>query len=260
MNTDEASVEGAYRTSEFAVVNTADCQKHGPYDVKCLMVFNGKEMLSRCPLCVDNVNSNEVMINMGYPSRTISYEKKYPNMKVPTRFMSTRFSSIEERIHSVAYAGIKLGYEIAYDGRKSPMIISSQHSTGKTMLGCATLNEYYMGGLQCDGGVIIAYTTLGDMVSSLIDGYRDKVNSSYLIGAYNDPDLLFIDDIDTVTDHGRKILFNVIDHRYKTCKNLIIASSLQPAALRLHIGDRSVDRLREMGAVLSMVKFNKKKT
>lgn len=240
--------------------SVADCPKHGPYEVKCLMFFNGKSLLSKCPLCIDNVMVDEVSINMEYPSRAMSYEKKYPNMKVPPRFRGTRFSCIEERIHSVAYAGIKLAYEIAYDGRKSPMIISSQPSTGKTMLGCAALNEHYIGGMKSNGGLIIGYTTMDDMVSSMIDGYRDKMNTSYLMGAYNEPDLLFIDDINMVTDHGKKMLFTVIDHRYKNNKNLIIASSLHPEALRLHIGERSVNRLREMSATIAMVKLGKKKS
>lgn len=232
------------------------CPTHGAYDAKCLLVFNGQELLSRCPICVENVIAEDVSIQIRTNSRAIRYDSMYPYMAVPPLFRGSRFASIDHRIHSVAYSANKNGYayRIAYEGLRRPMIIISQRSTGKTMIGCITLNEYMINGNSTPGGVVVGYTTLEDMTRRVIDGSRNRDNVTHIMEAYTSPDLLFIDDVHGIRDSVQSILFRVIDSRYLQKKGLIMASSMAHAVLREHLGERIISRLNHMRAFVCTVK------
>ena len=231
------------------------CPTHGTYEAPILS-FNGRVHAGRCPMCVENVIAEDVSIQIRTNSRAIRYDSMYPYMAVPPLFRGSRFASIDHRIHSVAYTGHKnaYAYRIAYEGLRRPMIIISQRSTGKTMLGCITLNEYMIGGHSTPGGVVVGYTTLEDMTRRVIDGSRNRDNVTHIMEAYTSPDLLFIDDVYGIRDSVQSILFRVIDSRYLQKKGLIIASSLAHAVLREHLGEKIISRLNHMRAFVCTVK------
>ena len=231
------------------------CPTHGAYEAPILS-FNGRVHAGRCPMCVENVIAEDVSIQIRTNSRAIRYDSLYPYMAVPPLFRGSRFASIDHRIHSVAYSANKNGYaySIAYEGLRRPMIIISQRSTGKTMLGCITLNEYMIGGNSTPGGVVVGYTTLEDMTRRVIDGSRNRDNVTHIMEAYTAPDLLFIDDVHGIRDSVQSILFRVIDSRYMNQKGLIMASSMAHAVLREHLGERIISRLNHMKAFVCTVK------
>jgi hypothetical protein len=232
------------------------CPAHGAYEAKALLSFMGRPMMSRCPMCVDSVIADDVSIKIRTGARAIRYDSLYPYMAVPPLFRGSRFASIDHRIHSVAYSANKNGYayRIAYEGLRRPMIIISQRSTGKTMIGCITLNEYMINGNSTPGGVVVGYTTLEDMTRRVIDGSRNRDNVTHIMEAYTSPDLLFIDDVHGIRDSVQSILFRVIDSRYLQKKGLIMASSMAHAVLREHLGERIISRLNHMRAFVCTVK------
>lgn len=232
------------------------CPSHGAYEAKALLSFMGRPMMSRCPMCVDSVIADDVSIKIRTGARAIRYDSLYPYMAIPPLFRGSRFASIDHRIHSVAYTGHKnaYAYRIAYEGLMRPMIIISQQSTGKTMLGCITLNEYTIGGSSTPGGVVVGYTTLEDMTRRVIDGSRNRNNVTHIMEAYTSPDLLFIDDVHGIRESVQSILFRVIDSRYLQKKGLIMASSLAHAVLREHLGEKIISRLNHMKAFVCTVK------
>jgi len=231
------------------------CSVHGAYEAPVLS-FMGRMMVGKCPRCVDEVRAEDVSIQIRTNSRAIRYDTIYPYMAVPPLFRGSRLASIEHRIHSVAYAANKNGYayRIAYESLKRPMIIISKRSTGKTMLGCITLNEYAIGGSSADGGVVVGYTTLEDMTRRVIDASRNRANVTHIMDAYTTPDLLFIDDVHGIRESVQSILFRVIDSRYLQRKGLIMASSMDHAVLRESLGEKITSRLNHMKSFVCMVK------
>lgn len=231
------------------------CPTHGTYDAPILS-FNGRVQVGRCPMCVENVIAEDVSIQIRTNSRAIRYDSLYPYMAVPPLFRGSRFASIDHRIHSVAYTGHKnaYAYRIAYEGLRRPMIIISQRSTGKTMLGCITLNEYMIGGNSTPGGVVVGYTTLEDMVRRVIDASRNRANVTHIMEAYTTPDLLFVDDVHGIRESVQSILFRVIDSRYLQRNGLIMASSMDHAVLRESLGPSIMSRLNHMKAFVCTVK------
>lgn len=239
-----------------AAASSKVCDVHGVYEAKALLSFMGRTMMSRCPMCVDSVIADDVSIKIRTGARAIRYDSLYPYMAIPPLFRGNRLVSIEPRIHSVAYAGVKYAYSIAYEGKNKPMIIISQKSTGKTMLGCVALNEYAIGGNSTPGGVVVGYTTLEDMARRVIDASRNKANVTHIIEAYTKPDLLFIDDVHGIRESVQSILFQVIDSRYLQRKGLIMASSMAHVVLKQHLGYKIVTRLNEMKAFVCTAKKN----
>lgn len=239
-----------------ATTSSQVCDVHGVYEAKVLLSFMGRTLMSRCPMCVYNVIAEDVSIKMRTNSRANRYDSLYPYMAIPPLFRGSRLVSIDHRIHSVAYTGIKSAYSIAYEGKNRPMIIISQKSTGKTMLGCVTLNEYFISGQEKQGGVVVGYTTLEEMARRVFDASRDKANVTHIMEAYTTPDLLFIDDVHGIRDSVQAILFQVINSRYLHGKGLIMASSMAHVVLKQHLGDKIVARLNEMKAFVCIVKKN----
>lgn len=229
------------------------CSVHGAYEAPILS-FMGQCMTGRCPMCVENVIAEDVSIQIRTNSRAIRYDSMYPYMAVPPLFRGSRLASIEHRIHSVAYAGIKYAYRIAYENVRRPMIIISQRSSGKTMLGCVALNEYAIGGSSETGGVVVGYTTLEDMTRRVIDASRNRANVMHIMEAYTTPDMLFIDDVHGIRESVQSILFRVIDSRYLQQKGLIMASSMAHSVLRESLGERIASRLNHMKAFACSVK------
>lgn len=231
------------------------CSVHGAYEAPVLS-FNGRVQVGRCPMCVENVIAEDVSIQIRTNSRAIRYDSLYPYMAVPPLFRGSRFESIDHRIHSVAYTGHKnaYAYRIAYEGLRRPMIIISQRSTGKTMLGCITLNEYMIGGNSTPGGVVVGYTTLEDMVRRVIDASRNRANVTHIMEAYTTPDLLFVDDVHGIRESVQSILFRVVDSRYMNQKGLIMASSMEHAVLREGLGEKIISRLNHMKAFVCTVR------
>ena len=231
------------------------CPAHGAYEPQ-LLSFMGSTIIGKCPMCVENVLAEDVSIQTRTNSKAIRYESLYPYMAVPPLFRGSRFASIEHRIHSVAYAANKNGYayRIAYEGVRRPMIIISQRSTGKTMIGCVTLNEYLIGGHSTPGGVVVGYTTLEDMARRVIDGSRNRENVTHIMEAYTTPDMLFIDDVHGIRESVQSILYRVVDSRYLQKKGLIMASSLAHAVLREGLGEKIISRLNHMKAFVCTVK------
>ena len=224
------------------------CELHGPYLAGVIRYGQSPPMYTRCPKCIseaDEAEKKRAERTTAHSKRT-AYHDRYPYMTVPARYRALRMDTITQR----SPEQLSMLARVAGRLKNAPnenTIISGAHATGKTYLMCSVLNAIMMS--------TYGYTTMADMVSRMMDAYRDRRQSvTTTREAYRVPDLLVIDDVAGMTDHQRSILHDVIDGRHVDQRATIIMTHLTPESLRAVLGDRIVGRLRAGGASVILLR------
>lgn len=104
--------------------------------------------------------------------------------------------------------------------------------------------SYFLSGLRPHTGIDCQYTYNGIM-------YHVK-----------ETDVLLLDDLgaEKSTEWTQAILFEIIDYRYNNNRPIIITTNCLPEELKEKIGERSVDRLREMCKLVTINHSSYRKT
>ena len=103
----------------------------------------------------------------------------------------------------------------------------------------------------------VIYTTGYALVRSIRDTWRkdSDVSESAVVNRYARADLLIVDEVGAqFGSEGERVqLFDILDQRYQQMLPTLIITNLNPQELRECLGDRSYDRLMEIGG--SVVTF-----
>jgi len=100
-------------------------------------------------------------------------------------------------------------------------------------------------------GKIAAFTTVQRMIRRLKDSWRNdsQESESDVIGLLVYPDLLIIDEIGVQfgSEFEKNFMFDLLNERYEKRKPTILLSNLTPTEIKVFLGDRVYDRLKEDG-------------
>lgn len=116
--------------------------------------------------------------------------------------------------------------------------------TGKTLLGCAFVNEVL------ERGFSAKYITAWKMIQEIRASYNSKdITITQQIENFISPDVLVIDEIGVQagSQDERVLLYQVIDGRYNEMKATILISNLKNPVADGYIDARTIDRLKENG-------------
>jgi DNA replication protein DnaC len=120
--------------------------------------------------------------------------------------------------------------------------------TGKTHLACAILAQVIQAGHT---GLFLSVSAALRIVRDAysLRGQRSETEAfALLIGA----DLLVLDEVEVAIGHAstrRAMLFDVLNDRYGEMRPTILIGNLTAAELEAYLGERILDRLRELGSV-----------
>lgn len=224
------------------------CSVHGSYKAGVIRYGQSLPMYTQCPRCIDEIEASkkkQAELTMAHSKRTAYYDR-YPYMAVPNRYHGIKMDTITQRCPEQLLMLARVAERLKNTPTENT-IISGPHASGKTYLMCSVLNSIRMS--------TYGYTTMGDMVSRMMDAYRDRKQSvTATKDAYRVPDLLVIDDIAGMIDYQRAIIHEVIDGRHVDKRATIMMTHLSPDSLRAVLGDRIVGRLRAGGASVILLK------
>lgn len=133
------------------------------------------------------------------------------------------------------------------------LVLCGVMGTGKTHLACGIIRHVVT---EC--GLRARYITAGAALRMVKETYSKKSEQSEsdVLFTLSDPDLLAIDEVGVQygSEDEKRILFEIINARYEKMKPTIIISNLDVNGISEMLGDRVVDRLRENGGALIVVK------
>ncbi|MEE5042926.1 ATP-binding protein [Pseudomonas alliivorans] len=240
------------------------CSIHGQYVNALVEQFGADPIWYGCPRCeFDNRHSADISVRAG---GVLVHTERLLNTRlldacIPVRFQRATLESwvagsddAKARAWNVA-TGFVEGFAENYDAGRCMMLLG-QLGTGKTHLATAMLQQVirYFGAQ----GVRGLYVTAGGIIRSIKEtfGSQTKTESQ----AYADliaPHLLVIDEVglQNGTDFERQVLFEVINGRYEQLKPTIVVSNLSITDLKLSMGDRAVDRLRDRGGIVCLFRW-----
>ena len=228
------------------------CDKHGAYQqiTRSLM---GVPFRSRCPSCSKEKAEKEA----AYQQKKEAQEKhmrwlsKIGDAGIPERFktrtLETYFvnpdNAKQQRIYSFCndYAA---NFESIRKTGKSFLMLGTV-GTGKTHLSIGVALEIMRQGYSS------VFSSASKMFRAIKDTYHkgSHQKESEVMAIYTQCDLLIIDEVGVQrgSEFETETFFNVINERYENMRPTIILSNLTIEEIKVFLGERVFDRLRENG-------------
>ncbi|KPB72913.1 ATP-binding protein [Pseudomonas cannabina] len=240
------------------------CSIHGQYVNALVEQFGAEPIWYGCPRCeFDNRHSADISIRAG---GVLLHRDRLLNAQlldtcIPARFQQATLENwvagsddAKARAWNAATDYVERFAE-NYDAGRCVMLLG-QVGCGKTHLATAMLQQCirYFG----NQGVTGLYVTAGGIIRSVKETFGSQTRTESQV--YADliaPHLLVIDEVglQNGTDFERQVLFEVINGRYEQLKPTIVVSNLSITDLKLSMGDRAVDRLRDRGGLVCVFRW-----
>lgn len=226
------------------------CEQHGEYEGRMFSVAN-KMVKSLCPACVQAKHQRKKELDqkilLQCKQQKIQSLANYAG--IPERFKNHNFDNFniqhegEKRAHQIALAYAKQFEERLTAG--GGLLLTGYPGTGKTHLAVAIANHVMHSGRS------VLFTTVMRALRSVKDSYhRDAVKTEQAaINLFCVPDLLILDEVGVQfgTPAEQLILFEILNGRYEAVLPTIVISNVCEEDLKIYMGERVIDRLREGG-------------
>jgi DNA replication protein DnaC len=225
-----------------AVVET--CAKHGEFETrrKYIELLN-KWIGGTCPKCsIEREDAEAAEQARLDGERNLAALRK---AGVPLRFQGKTLETYQadnDKQQIAVAACRKLISAMQARSHAPNLIMIGKPGTGKSHLCCGIVLELYRTHR-------VRRVDLPDLIREIrATWHRDsEVSEERVLDWYGALDLLIIEEVGTGagTDDERARIFQVINRRYEAMLPTVVVSNLDMAALKLEIGDRVIDRLRE---------------
>jgi DNA replication protein DnaC len=232
----------------------ATCETHGEFDSR--NVFGS--VWTKCPACsaIENENAKRAEMEREAAEKQRQWERRLGESGIPVRFMDRTLEKFEAKnegqksAHAFATEYAEKFSEILKTGRSA--IFCGKPGTGKTHLSVG------IGLSVMKRGGIVLFTTVQRMMRRIKDAWRKDSDESEsdVVSLFSSPDLMIIDEIGVQfgSDFERNAMFDVLNERYENRLPTLLLSNLSPSEVKVFLGERVFDRLREDGG--ACVPFN----
>lgn len=226
---------------------TTRCDKHGEYQS---LNYLGN-VWSRCPTCTDLEASEKR--EKAEADEAERKRRRWLDMlghsQIPERFRNRTLDAYtvhnEGQRHALNFArGYAASFDQALETGRSALFLGMP-GTGKTHLAVGIALA-----VMARGHTALFITALRAMRRVKDTWRRDSDETeTQAIRALTFPDLLILDEVGVQhgSDTEKTILFDVINERYEQCKPTILLSNLTTDQVKLYLGERVFDRMREDG-------------
>lgn len=235
-------------------VRVETCEVHGDYESR--NVIGG--IWSKCPKCAAEFAAERERIEQekAEQQRREAWERKLNFACIPERFKDRTLATFKaESDGQRAALRFALAYVEQFDkvmatGRSA--IFCGKPGTGKTHLSIGIAQEVIKLGKDA------LFITVQRMMRRIKGAWAKDSNEteSDVISLLTLPDLLIVDEVGVQfgTEFEKNIMFDVLNERYENRRPTILLSNLTPEEVKVYLGERVFDRLREDGGVV--VPFN----
>lgn len=239
------------QTDDIELTRAQTCDVHGAFTEKGIRFNLGAastDLWQGCARCATEAREaaerRQQEEEAAREARAI--EAHFGSACIPTRFRGVGFDSYaattpeQERVLNVVR-----DYADCLPNGGACLILAGGCGTGKTHLALAAAQQHMKAGSTA------LYVTVLDLVRMLRDTWRkDSGDSeSQVLGRLSRVGLLVIDEVGVQYGTGAEqlALTTVIDRRYREQMPMILLTNMEPAPFAEAVGERSADRLREVG-------------
>lgn len=235
-----------------------NCPKHGDYEAKYLQVLPNKVWVKdNCSHCAKEKHDQDMkeLANKEEAAKIERAKTRLTNNRkqagISLRNMFKTFDDYNADSSAQKHAlSVCKGYVDRFPCSSSLLLLGTV-GTGKTLLGSMMVDAL------CDKYSCEIIRVI-DLIRKLKATWsKDSQESEQeIIEHYSNLDLLVIDEIGVQygSDTEKLFIFDIIDGRYENMLPTVVISNLDVDGLKLAIGERVVDRLREGGG--EAVAFN----
>lgn len=129
------------------------------------------------------------------------------------------------------------------------ILLHGDYGVGKTHLVTAVANY-----LVYNYGVSAYFTSLPDLIARIqmaMRRYDENDDPRKLVKSI---DILILDDLgrEKSSDWSQQILFEIVDHRYRAKKPILITSNLNPTQLSYQVGEATMSRVINMSHIIAV--------
>jgi len=233
------------------VSETAQCEKHGSYELKKIS-FLGREMTRRgCPKCANEADEKQSAeaAAMAELKRVVAWKKKVDMALIPDRFINrtldTFVADTDRKRHALEFAkAYAADFESISEVGKGAIFIGKP-GTGKTHLSVGIALDVM------SNGYTAIFLTVMRAMRRIKDSWAKgaEYSETEAIESMVFPDLLILDEVGVQfgSDTEKLLLFEVLNERYEQRKPTLLLSNLALEDVRLYLGERVFDRMREDG-------------
>jgi DNA replication protein DnaC len=226
----------------------ANCEKHGAYIQKCYY-----KSWTGCKSCqterdeasrIQNERNRkeDERIKWAAILKESGMPERFANQSLSTYFVDKQNAN-QVRIYEFCCDYADNFSEIKKTGRSFLML--GKVGTGKTHLSVGIALQIMKNGYSA------VFTSASKMLRAIKDTYRkdSDYSESDVIKKYTSCGLLIVDEVGVQrgSEYEKDMLFDVINERYESVKPTIILSNLAIDEVKLFLGERVFDRLRENG-------------
>lgn len=227
----------------------AHCEKHGDYISYCYH----EDVYSSCDQCVREKNDERKKQQEATErqQRNIRWVARVGEAGIPERFKTRTLdtyiidqnSTKQQRIYNFCKDYAANFDSVKKTGRSFLML--GTVGTGKTHLSIGIALEIMKTGHSA------VFTSASKIFRSIKDTYHkgSHQKESEVMAIYTQCDLLIIDEVGVHrgSDFEKETFFDVINERYESIRPTIILSNLTIEEIKVFLGERVFDRLRENG-------------
>lgn len=237
-------------------VQQAICDEHGPFEQKVTQIMS-KVFTSHCPACDSARKSQESAERKARDAweRRINLDHRLGSAAIPKRFADKSFAQYRaeskgQKRALAACVEFAENFDKHFGAGRCLMMLGTP-GTGKTHLAAAIANRVIN-----HHSVTAVYRTIGSVFHAIRDSYSipGEKSEGQIIDSLIAADLLVLDEVgvskEQPSDFELRTTFAIINGRYEQQKPTVIISNLGVDEVKVALGDRSADRLREGGVIV----------